>query len=164
MNRENVEAVFFNVLRDMRGYLPDLTLVGGWMPYVYSHFLWKTSVRNPVTTVDVDFGVDHNVISNYSKTIYETLSSLNYNERHLKINRMAPVVLCQGKVPVEFITYPAADMTSIEAMVGPQTHINRMANFDFLLNHRVLIKIETRKKDASLMVHCPRLSAFSYHK
>jgi len=58
MNIEKIESVFFNVLEDISDYLPDLTLVGGWMPYIYSNFLWKKTVKNPVTTVDIDFGVD----------------------------------------------------------------------------------------------------------
>jgi len=52
MNFEKIEAIFFSVLEDIHDFLPDLTLVGGWLPYIYTNFLWKTSVRNPVTTVD----------------------------------------------------------------------------------------------------------------
>jgi hypothetical protein len=93
MNLEKIEAVFFNVLEDISDYLGDLTLVGGWMPYIYSNFLWKKTVRTPVTTVDMDFGVDQKVNKDYSKTIFETRSSLDYTERHMKMDRMFPVVL-----------------------------------------------------------------------
>jgi len=51
-----IETLFFNVLEDLKEYLVDLTLVGGWVPYVYSKFLWKNILTEPVTTVDVDFG------------------------------------------------------------------------------------------------------------
>ena len=73
MNFEKIEAIFFNVLEDIHDYLPDLTLVGGWMPYIYTNFLWKTFVRNPITTVDIDFGIDQSITREYSKTIFETL-------------------------------------------------------------------------------------------
>ena len=119
------------MLEDINDYLPDLTLVGGWMPYVYSNYLWKTAVRNAVTTVDIDFGVDQSVSKDYSKTIFETLSSLNYSERHLKMDRMFPVVLYKEKVPVEFITYPSVDIKPIEKMVGQQMQINKIDKFDF---------------------------------
>ena len=52
MNPDKIKTVFFKVLEDISDYLIDLTLVGGWMPYIYANFLWKKSVRNPVTTVD----------------------------------------------------------------------------------------------------------------
>jgi len=164
MNLEKIETVFFNVLEDIRDYLPDLMLVGGWMPYIYSNFLWKTSVRNPVTTVDIDFGVDQSVTRDYSKTIFETLSSLDYKERHLKIDRMFPVVLYKEKIPVEFITYPTVDIKIIEKLLGRQMHINKIDKFDFLLKYRVPINIQAKKKNKTYLVNCPKPSAFLYHK
>lgn len=170
MNLEKIEAVFFNVLEDISDYLPDLTLVGGWMPYVYSNYLWKKSVRNPVITVDIDFGVDESVTGKYSKTIFETLSSLDYKERHPKMDRLFPVVLYKEKVPVEFITYPAVDIKAIEKMVGRQIQINKIEKFDFLLEHRIPISIQVtltgtgKKKNKSYTLNCPKPSAFLYHK
>jgi len=164
MNLEKIEEIFFNVLEDISDYLPDLTLVGGWMPYIYSHFLWKTSVRNPVTTVDIDFGVDQSVTGDYSKTIFETLSSLDYKERHLKMDRMFPVVLYKEKVPVEFITYPAVGIKAIEKMVGRQIQINKIDKFDFLLKHRISINVQGKQKNKSYLINCPKPSAFLYHK
>ncbi len=164
MNLEKIEAVFFNVLEDISDYLGDLTLVGGWMPYIYSNFLWKTTVRNPVTTVDIDFGVDQTVSRDYSKTIFETLSSLDYTERHIKMDRMFPVVLYKEKVPVEFITYPTADFKAIEKMVGDQIQINKIDKFDFLLRNRIAINIRVKKKNKNYTLNCPKPSAFLYHK
>lgn len=162
MSFKKIEAVFFNVLEDISDYLPDLTLVGGWMAYIYSNFLWKTTVRNPVTTVDIDFGVDESVTGDYSKTIFETLSSLDYKERHLKMDRMFPVVLYKEKIPVEFITYPTVNIKAIEKMVGHQIQINKIEKFDFLLKHRISINIQAKKK--SYLLNCPKPSAFLYHK
>jgi len=164
MNFEKIEAIFFNVLEDIHDYLPDLTLVGGWLPYIYTNFLWKTSVRNPVTTVDIDFGVDQSVTREYSKTIFETLSSLDYKERHLKMDRMFPVVLYKEKIPVEFITYPSADIKAIEKMLGRQIQINKIDKFDFLLKHRISINIQTKKKNKTYLINCPKPSTFLYHK
>jgi hypothetical protein len=162
MNLEKIEAVFFNVLEDISDYLQDLTLVGGWMPYIYSNYLWKTTVRNPVITVDIDFGVDESVTGEYSKTIFETLSSLDYKERHPRMDRPFPVVLYKEKVPVEFITYPAVDIKVIEKMVGQQIQINKIEKFDFLLKYRIPISVQARKK--SYLLNCPKPSAFLYHK
>lgn len=164
MNIEKIENVFFNVLEDLRDYLPDLTLVGGWMSYIYSNFLWKISVRNPVITVDIDFGVDQSITGDYSKTIFETLSSLNYKERHLKMDRMFPVVLYKGKIPVEFITYPTVDIKVVEKMLGQQIQINKIDKFDFLLKHRISINIQGKQKRKKYIINCPKPSAFLYHK
>src|SRR3989338_15338 len=164
MHVEKIEAIFFNVLEDISDYLPDLTLVGGWMSYVYSNFLWKTSIRNSVATVDIDFGVDQSITRDYSKTIFETLSSLDYKEHHPKMDKMFPVVLYKEKIPVEFITYPTVDIKMIEKMVGRQIQINKIDKFDFLLKHRISINIQAKKKKKNFLVNCPKPSAFLYHK
>lgn len=164
MIRERIENIFFDILEDISAYLPDLTLVGGWMPYIYSHFLWKTSVRSPVTTVDIDFGVGQPVVGDYSKTIFETLSSLDYKERHLEMDRMFPVVLYKEKIPLEFITFPAVNIKTVEKMVGYQMQINKIDKFDFLLKHRVLVNIRGKKRNKSYLINCPSPSAFLYHK
>lgn len=164
MNFEKIEAVFFSVLEDIHDYLPDLTLVGGWLPYVYTNFLWKTSVRNPVTTVDIDFGIDPPVTREYSKTIFETLSSLDYKERHLKMDRMFPVVMYKENIPVEFITYPSVDIKAIEKMLGQQIQINKIDKFDFPLKHRISVNIQTKKMNKTCLINCPKPSAFLYHK
>ena len=164
MNLEKIEITFFSVLEDIRNYLPDLTLVGGWMPYIYSNFLWKTPVRNSVTTVDIDFGVDQSVTRDYSKTIFETLSSLDYKERHLNMDRMFPVVLYKEKIPIEFITYPTVDIKAIEKMVGQQIQINKIDKFDFLLKRRISVNIHAKKKSKGYLINCPKPSAFLYHK
>jgi len=164
MNFEKIEAIFFSVLEDIHDYLPDLTLVGGWLPYIYTNFLWKTSVRNPVTTVDIDFGIDQSVTREYSKTIFETLSFLDYKERHLNMDRMFPVVLYKEKIPVEFITYPSVDIKAIEKMLGRQIHINKIDKFDFLLKHQISINIQTKKKNKTYLINCPKPSTFLYNK
>ena len=164
MNPEKIESVFFNVLEDIHDYLSDLTLVGGWMPYIYSNFLWKTLIKNPVTTVDIDFGVDQSITGDYSKTIFETLSSLDYKEHHLKMDRMFPIVLYKEKIPVEFITYPVADIKIIEKMLGRQIQINKIDKFDFLLKYRISVNIKPKKRNKTYLINCPKPSAFLYHK
>lgn len=73
MALEKIDRLFFNVLEDICDYLPDLTLVGGWIPYIYSNFLWKTSIRVPVTTVDIDFGVDGSITCSRMRNAHPTV-------------------------------------------------------------------------------------------
>ena len=162
MKIEKIETVFFNVLDDVKEYLPDLTLVGGWMPFIYSNFLWKNFIKIPVTTADIDFGVDQASSRDYKRTIFETLSLLNYGERRPRMDRMYPVVLLKDKVLVEFITYPDADIKKIEKIIGDQIQINKIDKFDFLLKHRISINVQEKTKN--FVVHCPKPSAFLYHK
>ena len=162
---KRLELLFFEVLQDLKDYLGDLTLVGGWLSYVYSNFLWHNLEVQAVTTVDIDFGFGGNKIKPHTKTIFEVLSSLNYKERHLRIGKMYPVVLYkQGEIPIDFITSPKTKDKLVKELVGRQIVINKIDKFDFLLENIIPITVRTEREKTSYKVQCPKPSAFLYHK
>ncbi len=162
---ERIESVFFKVLGDLKDYLADLTLVGGWMPYVYLRFLWNNLMVRPITTVDIDFGFGQIKTKVYPKTIFETLSSLDYTERHPKMDRIYPVVLHkEGKIPIDFVTFPEIASEIIEKFVGKQININKIEKFDFLLKYRIPVDVKDRGQGLTYKIYCPKPSAFLYHK
>jgi hypothetical protein len=151
------------VLGDLREYLDDLTLVGGWLSYVYAKYLWNNLAIKPVTTADIDFGFGAGETRVYPRTIFELLSSLDYKERHPQMDRMYPVVLYkEGKVRLDFIAPPTIEKNIIDKIVGNQIDINIIEKFDFLLKYRIIVDIKNKKEVYT--VHCPKPSAFLYHK
>lgn len=54
---EYLKSIFFKVLGDLKEYLDELTLVGGWLPYVYTKYVWGNLAIKPVITTDIDFGL-----------------------------------------------------------------------------------------------------------
>jgi hypothetical protein len=162
---KRLELLFFEVLQDLKDYLDDLTLVGGWLSYVYSKFLWHNFEIQAVMTVDIDFGFGGNKTKSHSKTIFEVLSSLNYKEHHLHIGKMYPVVLYkQGEIPIDFITSPKTKNKLAEELVGRQIIINKVDKFDFLLENRISIKVRAGREKTTYKIQCPKPSAFLYHK
>jgi len=162
---KQLELLFFEVLKDLEDYLDDLTLVGGWLSYVYAKFLWNNFEIQAVTTVDIDFGFGGSKAKPYSKTIFEVLSSSNYKERHLHIGKTYPVVLYkQGEMPIDFITSPKTKNKFVEELVGRQIVINKIDKFDFLLENRMPIKVRAERGKISYKIQCPKPSAFLYHK
>jgi len=162
---KQLELLFFEVLQDLKDYLDDLTLVGGWLSYVYSKFLWHNLEAQAVTTVDIDFGFGGSKTKPHSKTIFEVLSSLNYKERHLRIGKMYPVVLYkQGEIPIDFITSPKTKDKLVKELVGRQIVINKIDKFDFLLENRIPIRVRTEREKIGYIIQCPKPSAFLYHK
>lgn len=162
---EYFESIFFKVLDDLKDYLDELTLVGGWLSYVYTRYLWNNLVIKPVTTTDIDFGlgVGKGKERIYPRTIFELLSSLDYKERHPQMDRMYPVVLYkEGKVRLDFIAPPKLQIDTIEKILGSQIDINKIEKFDFLLKHRIAIDIKNKKDIYT--IHYPKPSAFLYHK
>ena len=162
---KRLELLFFEVLQDLRDYLDDLTLVGGWLSYLYAKFLWNNLEAEAVTTVDIDFGFGGNKTKPHSKTIFEVLSSLNYKERHFRIGKLYPVVLYkQGEIPIDFITSPKTKDKLVKELVGRQIIINKIDKFDFLLENRMSIKVRADRGKTSYKVQCPKPSAFLFHK
>jgi len=162
---DRIESIFFNVLEDLRDYLDSLTLVGGWMPYIYTRFLWNNLVVKPVTTADIDFGFGEAKTRVYTKTIFQTLSPLDYTERHPRMDRIYPVVLYkEGKIPIDFITFSKVNKEIVERLVGNEISVNKIDKFDFILKHRVSIDIKDKSKKKKYRIYCPKPSAFLYHK
>jgi len=162
---KRLELLFFGVLQDLKDYLDDLTLVGGWLSYVYSKFLWNNLEVRAVTTVDIDFGFGGKKTRPHLKTIFELLSSLDYKEHHLHIGKTYPVVLYkQGEIPIDFITSPKTKNKFVEELIGKQIIINKIDKFDFLLENRISIKIRAGREKINYKIQCPKPSAFLYHK
>ena len=162
---KRLELLFFEVLQDLKDYLDDLVLVGGWLSYIYPKFLWHNFEIQAVTTVDIDFGFGGNKIKPHSRTIFEVLSSLNYKERHLHIGKIYPVVLYKlGEMPIDFITSPNTKDNLTKELVGRQISINKIDKFDFLLNNKIPIKIRAKREKPGYIIQCPKPSAYLYHK
>ncbi|MBF0595225.1 MAG: hypothetical protein HQL22_09680 [Candidatus Omnitrophica bacterium] len=165
VNNADIEAIFFRVLDDLEEYLGELTLVGGWLSYVYPKFVWNNLNVNPVTTVDVDFGVSSDKPLIHKQTIFQILSSRDYTERHLSMDRMYPVVLFkEGKVRVDFISGMDIPREVVERLVGSQMSISRLKDFDFILDHRIKVNVENKKSRKTYALYCPRPAAYIYHK
>jgi hypothetical protein len=161
MNLKKYDLVFFEVLSGVRDYLNSLVLVGGWLPYIYTKFLWKNSVDLPVTTFDIDFGINGRNIK-YEKTIFEKLSSLGFSEKHLKIGKSFPVVFTKDSMPIEFITSLSIKPSLIKNVLGDKVFLNRLEHFDFLLNNVISLDVFNVKEKYKLL--CPSPAAFIFHK
>ena len=151
-------------MEDLKDYLEDLTLVGGWLSFVYSRFLWKIPGIKPIITTDIDFGFGSIEPSKHSNTIFQTLNPLDYTEHHVMMPKLYPVLMYKGgKIPIDFITSPSTSNQVIENLIGRQIFINKVKHFNFLLKHRFPLII-TLKKKKSYTIYCPKPSAFLYYK
>ena len=157
------EKSFYRVLEDLHDHLPALTLVGGWVPFIYARHVWKTETAHLVTTVDIDFGLTGQAPASSKETIFETLSKLDYRERHFDIGRLRPIVFYkEGKIPVEFIADAAMNTTAIAAILGPEIHVNKLEGFEFLMKNRFGVHLRLGSQIKTL--YCPAPSAFLFHK
>ena len=139
-DKSGFEADLFGVLDDLSAYLADLTLVGGWVPYLYARFLWRNSGATPVFTSDVDLGLAPEQARMHKKTIFETLSSLKYAERHLELGKLYPVVFYRkNKTRLDFIAPAGAGDYAANRLLGREISLNRLEDFAFLIDNAIEI-------------------------
>lgn len=157
------ESDFFGVLADLEDYLPELTLVGGWVPYVYANFIWRNAAARPIFTSDVDWGVEPAGAQPNRRTVFEVLSALKYSERHLEIGKMEPVVLYRNnKTRLDFITSLVGPEGACAGVLGREVAVSRLEYFDFLLKHAADVKL--KRGGSEYVLRLPEPSAFVCHK
>ncbi|MDA8325391.1 MAG: GSU2403 family nucleotidyltransferase fold protein [Nitrospiraceae bacterium] len=162
-DKSGFEAELFGVLDDLSAYLADLTLVGGWVPYLYARFLWRTAGATPVFTSDVDLGLAPEQARAHSKTIFDTLSSLKYSERHLELGKLHPVVFYRkNKTRLDFIAPAGAGDSAANKLLGREIALNRLEDFAFLIDN--VMEIPRKRGGREHVVRCPRPGAFVLHK
>lgn len=162
-----LESAFFKVLNDLKPFLKQLILVGGWVPYVYKTFVWDNIIAAPHFTTDVDFGIPKGCKGS-DPNVYQTLSKLKYPERHLQMDRLYPVVpqiqLKQNgpAIPLEFLCDESLNVTEATQLVGPQIQINALPYFDVVLSEIHSIPLKTRYLTLDLKI--PSEAIFIFHK
>ncbi len=161
------EDVLFKALTDLKEFLPNLVLVGGWVPYVYRQFIWKDVVVLPHHTTDIDFGVRQDPIKP-GETVYERLAMLGYPEKHIQMDRLFPIVPLikahkgMPPLPLEFLCDEKTPLKKIHKVTGEQIKVNQLVYFNILLSDIITAKIDT--KATMVEVNIPSESIFIFHK
>lgn len=153
--------LLLKVLHDLEDFLPQLVLVGGWVPFLYAKYIWKNLEHIPLKTMDIDFGVGHS-IKTYTETIAQRVRNKNYGEHHIKMgktNPFVPIVEVDGqKADVEFITSKNNSEKVKTSIVGSEIKLNEIKDLEILLEKTISIKLE----EMSLNIVSPE--RFVFHK
>lgn len=161
-NEEKQIELFEKVLHDLKDFLPYLVLVGGWVPFLYSQYVWKIRYK-PVATVDIDFGFQ-DVAYGGKVTIASKIKQQNYGEHHVDMGRwhsFVPIARLEKgdiKADVEFITSLKTSEEIKEKLVGREIKINTIEDFEILLQSPLSIKVK------GLSVQVPNAAVFTLHK
>ena len=155
-------ALLLKVLRDLEAFLPYLVLVGGWVPLLYSRYLWGIK-QEPLTTIDIDFGFK-DVPYKGNWTVADQVVKMNYGEHHFAIGRaipFVPIVKIEKKdlkADVEFITGPETSSGIKERLIGREILINTIQDFDILFENTMMLDVE------GFPITVPNPAIFVFHK
>lgn len=148
-------------LGDLKEFLPHLVLVGGWVPLLYTRFLWKEGF-DPLLTVDIDLGI-RNLDYHGQGTIAQKVHQKRWGEHHVRIGHDTPFVPVVSvgnnvKADVEFIAGSTFPVELQKSLIGLDIFINRIQFFEVLLEKTTPISF------SSLTVHVPEPAHFVFHK
>jgi len=166
LNRSIQEKALLKVLEDLKEYLPYLIIVGGWVPYIYRNYLWKTETDKPYLTADIDIGIKTKIENFKQDSIYKKLTELQYSERHVKIGKMYPVIpevkLTKDAVPipVEFVCGKDVPESHLKRLVGPQILVNKLEYFEIILENVMKTKIKEEKTLIEIFIPSPENYVF----
>ncbi len=155
--------LLLKVLDDFHDFLSYLVLVGGWVPFLYSQYLWKGIKHQPLTTVDIDFGFK-TAPTKKTETIADCVRKKDYGEHHASMDHphpFVPVVHARKegiKADVEFITAMDTSDDIKKKLVGEEIKVNVIQDFEILLGSLIEINVEGRT------VKVPTPSLFTFHK
>ncbi len=154
--------LLIKVVKDLEDFLPHLVLVGGWVPFVYVHFLWEETTQEPLLTMDIDFGL-RNLAFKGKETIAQRVIKKHYGEHHLEVGKDIPFVpvVNLGKdrnAEVEFISDPNMPDGMKQKLVGREIHVNILLFVDVLLEKTVPVSLEGTR------IHVPDPAQYVFHK
>ena len=131
---EENEILIQQVLHDLESFLPNIVLVGGWLPYIYAKYVWQGVMERPVTTSDIDIAIRPGIIG---ENISQCLTRLHYHKKHLYFGKEVPYAFLilneqnNMKIPLDLIC-AEKDLAEIEKVSGKDVIVSHFIGFEIL--------------------------------
>jgi len=168
---QNYKIAFFKVLWILRDYLSEIVIGGGWVPFLYYHYLISDKSREPLRTLDIDLvvGIDLPVLG--GKTIDQLLLEAGLKPK-FKSRDIPPVIHYEGiiedqEVEIEFLTEQRGPKDANVIQVQKGLHAEALRFISILLDHVIELTIDdfkVKRKYVPLKVKVPSPEAYIFHK
>ncbi|MFN0116986.1 MAG: GSU2403 family nucleotidyltransferase fold protein [Elusimicrobiota bacterium] len=154
--------LLIKVVRDLEDFLPHLVLIGGWVPTLYVHFLWKEIMQEPLMTMDIDFGL-RNMVFTGKETISQRVTNKHYGEHHLELGKeipFVPVVKSNkgARAELDFIIDEKTPNDIRQKLMGREIYVSALPFVDVLLENTIPIKL------SEILVNIPNPVQYVFHK
>ena len=163
---EKLQKGFLETVEILRDYLREIVIVGGWCPYLYSRYLWKTKIPNIPTTLDIDLGVLETGSRHFEMTVYDKLKSAGLALERIYADEETPVEFIYKQkaveIKIEFITSFKTSDDTLNRFLGNRLACNRIEAFELLLKETLTFPVRIKGKIFTLRVPTPEI--FLYHK
>ncbi len=168
---QNYKFGLFRTLWILREYLSEIVLGGGWVPFIYYHYLLKNKSIDPVRTYDIDLLVNTRIPVLGSKTIDELLLEAGLKSAFKTIST-PPIIHYEGKiqdyeVEIEFLTDQRGSSEDIVVEVQKGLHAEALRYISVATENIIKIEIDdfiTEDGIQKIEVQVPSPAAYIFHK
>lgn len=146
--------------------MDSLVLVGGWLPFLYSNFLWKLPTPGFPQTTDIDIGVLDTGPKPIGETLFTRLQRAGLALERVYEGEDHPVEFVHRTGPVgvkvEFLaSFHTSDDTR-HRLLGRELDWSRIEGLEVVLTRPLRLTITVLGRDFAVQV--PRPGAYFFHK
>lgn len=153
----------------MEAYQDNTVLIGGWLPYVYAHFVWNNArTIRIVSTQDIDYAVRENFGFKGVPITDMFLKKKMYEKKKIYQGADTPFgfVVRDGelKMKIDFISHEYMDPQLIEKVAGKGVEVAPIEHTEILLDKANLMKVNVTIDSETAQVTVPVPAAYLYLK
>jgi hypothetical protein len=168
---EDFKAGFLKALWILRDYLSVIVVGGGWVPFLYYHYLVADKSREPIRTRDIDLLVDTHVPVLGGKSVDHLLLEAGFKPV-FKSSDTPPVIHYEGTiegddVEIEFLTDQRGPKDDIVLEVQKGLHAEALRFISIPITHAIEVTIDDFRIGGEyhpFTVRVPSPEAYVFHK
>ncbi|HZD60036.1 MAG TPA: GSU2403 family nucleotidyltransferase fold protein [Anaerolineae bacterium] len=168
---DELRPAFNRLVYELRGYLPNIVVAGGWAPYLYHRYLFSQEGNEPIKTEDIDIVVPERLQISGGKTIDAVLSALGF--KPIPSSPDSPLMTAyEGEIDgielqLEFLTHLRGSREDIAVLVQSGLSAQALRYTSILHENQTAVTINDFLIDGALVdlrVNVPTPAAFVYNK
>ena len=168
---EGFKAGFLKTLWILREYLSVIVVGGGWVPFLYYHYLVADKSREPIRTRDIDLLVETRVPVLGGKSVDGLLLEAGFRSVFRSSDR-PPVIHYEGTiegedVEIEFLTDQRGAKEDVVIEVQEGLHAEALRFISIPIEHAIELTIDDfqiGREHHPFRVKVPSPEAFIFHK
>ncbi len=156
----SIESQFFKLTHELKEFKGNIVYVGGWLPYLYTKYLWKNKKYEPVFTTDIDIGL--RCFGGHKKTIESVLLENQYYSKpsNYKNQMMYYIGTDKRNIRLDFLSAERKDQ-EIQKIAGDNIYVcNSLYQFKILMDPENTFELKCNNH--SIVVPYP--GAYVFHK
>ena len=168
---EGFKAGFLKTLWILREYLSVIVVGGGWVPFLYYHYLVADKSREPIRTRDIDLLVETRVPVLGGKSVDGLLLEAGFRSVFRSSDR-PPVIHYEGTiesedVEIEFLTDQRGAKEDVVIEVQEGLHAEALRFISIPIEHAIELTIDDFQiggEHPPFTVKVPSPEAYIFHK